>query len=79
MSDRIVLVPHGDGAEAQSIIDAFADRTGLEPDELTEGVEFLLGPDDHGIEVVATLNEIDPGWTDHLALGDPGADPDSEE
>jgi hypothetical protein len=71
MADRIVLLTRGDGARAHEIIDSFAQRSGLEPHEVDGGVEFPLSGDDHEVPVVQTLTEIDPGWTDHLALGEP--------
>jgi hypothetical protein len=73
MADRIVLIPQGDDeARAREIIDAFAEETGLRAEELSDGgVEFPLGPDDHEIEVVQTLNDIDSDWPEYLAVGDP--------
>jgi hypothetical protein len=70
MSQRLVLF--SDGERGRSIIAAFADRTGLEAHDLPDGgAEFMLGPGDHEVHLVHTLTEIDPRWTDHLALGDP--------
>ena len=77
MSDRIVLIRRGDAEHAQAIIDAFSERTGLGYEDITHGVAFALGPDDHGIEVVTTLNTIDAKWAEHVALGDPGSQPSS--
>ena len=71
MAERIVLLARGDESRAREIIDDFAQRTGLEPRDVDGGVEFPLSGDDHQVPVVQTLTEIDPGWTDHLAIGDP--------
>jgi len=74
MADRIVLLSRGDETRAQEIIDSFAEQTGLEPTEIDGGAEFPLGPDDHDVDVVETLNEIDDSWPDHLELGDPAGE-----
>jgi hypothetical protein len=71
MADRIVLLSRGEGSRAQEILDAFAERTGLQPHEIPGGAEFPLEGKDHEIEVVQTLTGIDPSWTDHVALGSP--------
>ena len=72
MADRLILRPQGDPAEAQRIIDAFAERTGLAPEpSAAGGTEFALGSDDHAIKVVQTLTEVAPDWAEHLELGDP--------
>lgn len=76
MADRIILLPRGDEASAQQIIDEFEQRTGLERNEIDGGTEFEIGPDDHGVQVVQTLTDIDPEWTDHLELGDPQGEPE---
>ena len=72
MADRLILVPRGDAAEAQRIIDAFGERTGLAGAPAAGGgTEFPLGPEDHGIKVVETLTAIADDWPEHVALGDP--------
>ena len=71
MAERIVLLSRGDGSRAREIIDSFAQRSGLEPQDVDGGVEFPLSGSDHEVPVVQTLTEIDPGWPDHLALGEP--------
>jgi len=77
MSDQLVLLTQGDEERSRQIIDAFAQKTGLSANRRPDGVAFELGPDDHRIEVVRTLTEIDSGWSEHVALGDPGAEPSS--
>lgn len=75
MSDRVVLLNRDSDDHAQEIIAAFAQRTGLESQPIEGGTAFLIGAHDHGVEIVQTLNEIDPQWSEHLYLGDPGAEP----
>jgi hypothetical protein len=72
MADTVTLIPKGDADTAQEIIDAFAERTGLDHEQAEdgEGVVFDVS-DDHELEVVQTLTEIDPDWTDHLEVGQP--------
>jgi hypothetical protein len=75
MPDLLIFRKQSDGPRAQNIIRRFAERTGLDPDQHDGSVIFDLGPDDHQIEVVRTLTEIDPEWPEHLSLGDPAAEP----
>lgn len=75
MADRIVLLTLGDAATARHIIDEFAQRTGLRPQDVDGGAAFPLEGDDHQVQVVQTLTEIDPQWTDHLMVGDPEGAP----
>ncbi len=54
--------------DADRILDAFEEQTGLEsekPDDQTR--VYPLEGDDHRIEVVQTLTEIDEHWPDHLS------------
>ena len=72
MADRLILRPAGDPAEAPRLIAAFGPAPGLEPQPSAEGgVEFPLGPGDHGIKVVQTLTGIAEDWATHVQLGDP--------
>ncbi len=73
MADRIILLIRGDETRAQRIIEAFGERTGLTGRSVSGGTEFALGADDHRIQVVQTLTDIDRTWSDHVALGDPDA------
>jgi hypothetical protein len=53
---------------ADRILDAFEERTGLEsekPDEQTR--VYPLEGDDHRVEVVQTLTDIDRHWSEHLS------------
>lgn len=72
MADRVILLARGDEDRASEIIEAFGERTGLEAGEVDGGASFSLAGEEHEVEVVQTLDEIDPSWADHLALGDPG-------
>ncbi len=64
----------GDPAEADRLMAAFADKTGLPYDQTDEGRVFEIdSPDQHQIDLVATLDEIDGGWPKHLALELPDA------
>ncbi|MFL5864361.1 MAG: hypothetical protein ACJ780_26920 [Solirubrobacteraceae bacterium] len=76
MADQIVLLARGDASRAQSIMESFAARTGLERRDVDGGAVFPLeSADDHRVEVVQTLTDIDAEWTQHLALGDPQSPP----
>jgi hypothetical protein len=70
MADTITLIPHDD--EAQRILDAFEQRTGLEAEDASDGARvYPIEGDEHQIDVVQTLTDIDEDWTDHIAVGDP--------
>jgi hypothetical protein len=54
--------------DAGRILDAFEEQTGLEsekPDDQTR--VYPLQGDDHRVEVVQTLTDIDEHWSEHLA------------
>ena len=78
MSDQLVLVKHSEDARSENIVRRFAERTGLTAESHDGTVVFPLGPDDHRIDIVQTLTEIDPEWGEHLSLGDPGAQPSGD-
>jgi hypothetical protein len=70
MADTLILIPQDD--EAQRILDEFEDQTGLEPEEGDDDARvYALEGEDHRIEVVQALTEIDEDWSEHLALGSP--------
>ncbi len=75
MADEVILLPVGpDGSRFEEIVDEFSSRTGLEFSELDGGgARFPLAGEDHAVPVVQTLTDIDPDWSEHLALGDPAA------
>lgn len=63
-----------DPAQADRLIAAFADKTGLPYSETDDGRIFeIQDADDHQIDLVQTLDGIDAGWPKHLALEMPGA------
>ncbi len=68
---RIVMVARGDQRRAWRIIDAFAERTGLEARRSDRVAEFTLHAGQRDIQVVATLTDIDHDWRHHLDLGPP--------
>jgi hypothetical protein len=69
---RIVMATRGDERRAWRIIDAFAERTGLEARRSERVAEFALRAGERDIQVVATLTDIDRDWRHHLDLGPPG-------
>ena len=77
MADQLVLVRREREPRAEEIIQSFARRTGLKPQDRQASVVFELGPEDHRIDIVQTLTQIDSQWSEYLALGDPAADPES--
>ena len=71
MANQVILPREGDERRADEIIRAFAERTGLEPQQIDGGTSFPIEGAEHATNVVQTLDEIDPDWTEHVALGDP--------
>jgi hypothetical protein len=65
---RLVMVVRGGGHRGWRIIDAFAERTGLEARRSHRVAEFLL-PEGREVQVVATLTDIDHEWAHHVDLG----------
>jgi hypothetical protein len=72
MGELLILQPVRASAKAAQILDEFERRTGLEPDQRDDARYYELHGDQHGTRVVQTLNEIDSGWSDHIALKAPG-------
>jgi hypothetical protein len=66
---RIVMVTRGDQRRAWRIIDAFADRTGLEARRSERVAEFWLRAGERNVQVLATLTDIDRDWREHVDLG----------
>lgn len=53
--------------EADRILDAFEERTGLEPEEKDGNTRvYPLEGADHKVDVVQTLTDIDEHWSEHL-------------
>lgn len=70
----LLLSDDGDPAEADRLMAAFTDKTRLPYDETDDGRIFeIQSSDQHQIDFVATLDEIDGGWPKHLALELPDA------
>ena len=68
MADTITFLPKDDDGER--ILDEFEQQTDLEAttgDDDSARVYALEG-DDHKIEIVQTLTDIDPEWSQHIAL-----------
>ena len=71
MATTLTLIPQDDDGE--KILDEFEVRTGLEPEETGDDDEriYPLEGEDHRIEIVETLDDIDAEWTHHVSLGSP--------
>jgi hypothetical protein len=71
MADTIIFVTKDD--EGARILDEFEQQTELEPEGDGGGERrvYPLEGEDHQIEIVETLTDIDPEWTEHLALESP--------
>lgn len=76
MADRIVMQPKDD--QGREIIRFFAERTGLQPTE-QDGAHHFDVREHHDLKVKGTLDAVDPAWSDHVALGDPGSVPTPEQ
>jgi hypothetical protein len=72
MAKELIFLTHGDG-QGEAIVKTFGERSGLAPQEIAGGFRFELGEDDHGVKVVETLTDIDPQWSRHITLGEPGS------
>jgi hypothetical protein len=70
MASTITFVAQDE--QAERILDAFEQRTGLQAEEARDAARvYPLEGDDHRIEIIRTLDEIDAGWNEHLALESP--------
>ncbi|MCW3021046.1 MAG: hypothetical protein JWR30_368 [Conexibacter sp.] len=71
MATTLTLIPQDD--EGEKILDEFEVRTGLEPEDTGDEDEriYPLEGEDHRIEIVETLDDIDTEWTQHVSLGSP--------
>jgi hypothetical protein len=70
MADELVFLTRGD-ERGERILIAFAERTGLTPEVIGDGVRFALQGQDHAVKVVETLTDIDAEWSRHMTLGEP--------
>ena len=69
MADTITFLPKDD--EGERILDEFEQQTDLAADAGDEDDTARVYPlegDDHRVEIVETLNGIDSGWAEHIAL-----------
>jgi hypothetical protein len=70
MASTITLIPQDDDGER--ILDEFEQRTGLEAEVGDEDERiYPIEGEEHRIEIVDTLDDIDTDWTKHVALGSP--------
>ena len=69
MADEIILTKLDD--EADRIIDAFEEQTGLEGDDEGDRRRFDVTGRAHDVDVVQTLTDIDEDWTEHVGVADP--------
>lgn len=68
MADTITFLPKDDDGER--ILDEFEQQTDLEatPGGDESARVYALEGDDHQTEIVQTLTDIDPEWSQHIAL-----------
>jgi hypothetical protein len=69
MADTITFLPKDD--EGERILDEFEQQTDLEAEAGADGDAARVYPlegSDHQTEIVQTLTDIDPEWTQHIAL-----------
>jgi hypothetical protein len=70
MATTITLIPQD--ADGERILDELEAQTSLEPEEGDDGARiYALEGDDHRIEIIDTLDEVDGEWNEHLALEPP--------
>jgi hypothetical protein len=69
MADQIILTKLDE--EADRILDAFADQTGLHGDDEGDRRRFDVTGAGHEVDVVQTLTDIDEDWTEHVGVADP--------
>ena len=68
MADNVIIRPLDGSPDADRILDEFESRTGLISEPHGGGRLYGLQGPDHQTQIVQTLTEIDPAWTDHLGL-----------
>jgi hypothetical protein len=72
MTHLVILHALDGSAEADRIIEAFEQRSGLTADTRGDNRYYELHDEDHRERIVRTLTEIDPRWTDHIGFRIPG-------
>jgi hypothetical protein len=69
MATSIILTKLDDDADA--IVKAFAEETGLSAEDRGDKWVFDIDGEEHEIDVVQTLTDIDEDWTEHVGFQDP--------
>jgi hypothetical protein len=69
MADEIILTKLDD--DADRILDQFEAQTGLDGEDEGERRRFDVSGEDHEIDVVQTLTEIDEDWSEYVGVADP--------
>ena len=69
MADQIILTKLDE--EADRILDAFEEQTGLHGDDEGDRRRFDVAGSGHAVDVVQTLTDIDEAWTEHVGVADP--------
>lgn len=64
--NTLVITKHG--PQADRILDAFAERTGLPSRDGEHARIFSLEGAGRAVDAVAELEVIDPAWADHVEL-----------
>jgi hypothetical protein len=64
--NTLVITKHG--PQADRILDAFAQRTGLPSRDGETARIFSLEGAGHAVDAIGELDAIDPAWTDHVEL-----------
>jgi hypothetical protein len=64
--NTLVFTKHG--PDADRVLEAFAQRTGLPSRDGDTARIFSLEGAGHDVEVTAELDAIDPAWADHVEL-----------
>jgi hypothetical protein len=71
MPETLTLLNLDRSEQAERILDAFEERTGLRGERDAQGRIYELASEEQELDVTEALAAIDPGWTDHVALEDP--------
>jgi hypothetical protein len=70
MATTISFIPQDDDGER--ILDEFEQQTSLEAEDGGDRARiYALEGDDHRIEIIETLDDIDAEWPQHIALESP--------
>jgi hypothetical protein len=69
MPKTLIFTKHG--PEADRILEAFAQRTGLPGSDGDDRRIFQLEGAGHEVDVAAELNAVDPSWPAHVRLQNP--------